>query len=602
MRFNTDRRKMEDTQHMRSVIVLTVFLLLCATDVALSSRSIVLCPAGCRCRRMQTGVSTDCSDTGLANVPTRYIDPETTHLDLRRNGIRLIREGAFFGITNLSTLLLDDNRVSDIEPHAFRGLANIVRLSLRRNKFKVLRTEALSGVAGDEGACASRRNCVIDLRDNDVAAVERNAFAWVRRLSVLLGGGNDDLTIDAYAFYGVRDVPRVEIRDVPTLTLKPRIFTNAENVGAVVVSGTSVPVLRRFTFEGLKNVQTLEFTDCHLGDVQPFAFSGIHYAASPEMTWDTTRVTLARAVDTPPSYTVGGTTPQPEFPAGGLVNISECRVDVIPTDAFRDTTLASVVVADSVVSLVDTLAFRGMSRLRVLVFSRSRLGALSGQCFSALVRVHQLLLVNTLVDEIPPYAFKDSEGIQLLSIVMPRNSSLVLRSQAFAQLIETNEFRITGSSNTRLTIEVDAFQSMFGVRHFRIANVTLPVVARNTFRGLGKVTHFLLHHCRVKHIEEAAFGVSYGLGAIDTLDMSIGNALPCDCVTATRMREFERTFSRYTVHCTEVGGRRRTITADDSYAETCNRSSATAVTLLSSAATAITVCLLAVSCYITTMS
>ncbi|KAK2185404.1 hypothetical protein NP493_238g02023 [Ridgeia piscesae] len=597
---------MEVTPRMRSAIVITVLFLLCITDVALGLRGLILCPAGCRCSRLQTGVSTDCRAVGLSSVPIRYIDPDTTHLDLRRNSIRLVREDTFFGLTNLSTLLLDDNRVSDIEPHAFRGLASIVRLSLRRNRVEVLRTDALSGVAGDESACASasasRRNCIIDLRYNDIAAVERNAFAWVRRLSVLLGSGSDDLTIEAYAFYGVRDVPRVEIRDVPSLTLKPRIFTNAENVGAVVVSGTSVPVLRRFTFEGLKNVHRVEFTDCHLGDVQPFAFSGIHYAASPEVTWDATRVTLARSSGSLPSYTiVAATTPEPEFPAGGLVNISECRVDVIPTDAFRDTNLANVVVVDSVVSLVDALAFRGMSRLRVLVFSRSRIGALSGQCFGALAHLRQLLLYDTLVDEIPPYAFKDSEDIRLLSIVIPRNSSLVLRSLAFAQLIETKEFRITGSPHTRLTIEVDAFQSMFGVTDFRIANVTLPVVARNTFRGLGKVTHFRLHNCRVTHIEEAAFGVSYGLGAIDTLDMSIGNALPCNCVTATRMREFERTFSRYTVHCTEVDGRRRPITADDYSADTCQTPSA-AVTLLSATATTIVVCLSVVFCYIPTAS
>ena len=600
---------MEVTPRMRSAIVLAVVFLLCVTDVA---RALVLCPAGCRCRRLQTGVSTDCRAVGLSSVPIHNIDPDTRLLDLRRNSIRLVREDTFFGLTNLSTLLLDENRLSDIEPHAFRGLASIVRLSLRRNKVKVLRTDALSGVSGDESACAtasaSRWNCVIDLRYNDVAAVERNAFAWVRRLSVLLGSGSDELTIDAYAFYGVRDVPRVEIRDVPSLTLKPRIFTNAENVGAVVVSGTNVPVLRRFTFEGLKNVHRVEFTDCHLGDVQPFAFSGIHYAASPEVTWDATRVTLARAASgSPPPYAVvaaaaATTTPEPEVPAGGLVNISECRVDVIPTDAFRDTNLASVVVADSVVSLVDELAFRGMSRMRVLVFSRSRIGALSGRCFGALAHLRQLVLHETLVDEIPPYAFKDSEDIRLLSIVIPRNSSLVLRSLAFAGLIETKDFRITGSRHTRLTIEVDAFQSMFGVTDFRIANVTLPVVARNTFRGLGKVTHFRLHNCRVTHIEEAAFGVSYGLGAIDTLDMSIGNALPCNCVTATRMREFERTFSRYTVHCTEVDGRRRPITADDYSADTCQTTSSAAVTILSATTTTIAVCVLAVFCYITTAS
>ena len=593
---------MEGTLRMRVSVVSTVFVLLCACELALSS-DIDECPNDCHCRQSKTGIITDCLNAGLPSVPTEYIHLGTTYLDLRRNNIRFIREEAFFGLSNLSTLLLDDNRVSDIEANAFRGLSNIVRLSIRRNRLKLVRGDALAGVSGDESACAARQNCVIDLRDNDIATVERNAFAWVRRLSVLLGGGDDHLTIDAYAFYGVRDVPRVEIRDVPTLTLKPRIFTNAENVGAVLISGTHIPVLRDFTFEGLKNVHTLEFSQCILGDVQPFAFSGVSYAASPAVMWNATTMTLARSDEASPSYAAaaskGGATPEPDYIGGGLVNVTGCRVDVIPTDAFRDTNLASVVIVDSVVTLVDKLAFRGMSKLRLLVIARTRLEILARRCFGEMSRVRRLLFYYNILDEIPPNAFKNSEGIGRLSFFLLRNTSLVLRSSAFAHLIDTTSFEIIGSSDTRLTIEADAFQNMFGVTHFRIAYVTLPVVARNTFRGLGKVKQFELHDCRVSLIEEDAFGVSYGLGAIDTFDMSVGNALPCDCVTAKRMREFERTFSQYTVYCTELGGSRRLITADDAYA--CKVTSA-AVTLLSSAVTTSVVCLLATYCYILTSS
>ena len=586
---------------MRGLVASIAFVMLFVCELSLCSDTESICPNKCHCRRSHAGIVTDCSNANLPSVPTQYIHPDTTHLDLRRNNIRFIRKNAFFGLSKLSTLLLDDNRVSDIEAHAFSGLSNVVRLSIRRNRLKLVRRDALAGVSGDESTCAARQKCVIDLRDNDVVTVERNAFAWVRRLSVLLGGGDDHLTIDAYAFYGVRDVPRVEIRDVPTLTLKPRIFTNAENVGAVLISGAHLPVLRNFTFEGLKNVHTLEFADCILGDVHPFAFSGIHYAASPEVTWNATAMTLARSDEASRSYVIvsQGATPEPDFLGGGLVKVTGCRVDVIPTDAFRDTNLASVVIVDSVVSLVDKLAFRGMSKLHVLVIARSRLVTLSRRCFGEISRVRQLLFYYNIVDEIPAYAFKNSEGIGRLSFFLLRNASLVLRSSAFTHLIDTTAFEMIGASDTRLTIEADAFQNMFGVMHFRIAYVTLPVVARNTFRGLGKVKQFELHDCRVSLIEEDAFGVSYGLGAIDTFDMSVGNALPCDCVTAKRMREFENTFSRYIVYCTELGGHRRIITADDAYA--CKVSSA-GITLLSSAVTTFTYCLLATHCYILTSS
>jgi len=67
---------------------------------------------------------------------------------------------------------------------------------------------------------------VIDLSYNDVRAVERHAFAWLRRVDVVLGRGRVPLSLDAYSFYGARDMRRVAVAGVPALTLRPRIFTN----------------------------------------------------------------------------------------------------------------------------------------------------------------------------------------------------------------------------------------------------------------------------------------------------------------------------------------------------------------------------------------
>ena len=67
---------------------------------------------------------------------------------------------------------------------------------------------------------------MIDLSYNDVRGVERHAFAWLRRLDVVLGHGRVPLSLDAYSFYGARDMRRLAVAGVPALTLLPRIFTN----------------------------------------------------------------------------------------------------------------------------------------------------------------------------------------------------------------------------------------------------------------------------------------------------------------------------------------------------------------------------------------
>jgi len=91
---------------------------------------------------------------------------------------------------------------------------------------------------------------VIDLSYNDVRGVERHAFAWLRRLDVVLGHGRVPLSLDAYSFYGARDMRRLAVAGVPALTLRPRIFTNTHVRCQWCIGGGVYAGIRRIPTSG----------------------------------------------------------------------------------------------------------------------------------------------------------------------------------------------------------------------------------------------------------------------------------------------------------------------------------------------------------------
>lgn len=112
------------------------------------------CPGSCYCE----GTKVDCSHRSLTSIP-QEIPTTTTHLilsdnqitkisalglfnripnlktlDMTRNKINNIEEGAFEGATSITDILLSENLISGVNSMIFRGLVNLKSLSLYGNK------------------------------------------------------------------------------------------------------------------------------------------------------------------------------------------------------------------------------------------------------------------------------------------------------------------------------------------------------------------------------------------------------------------------------------------------------------------------------------
>nr|XP_020464358.1 peroxidasin-like [Monopterus albus] len=98
-----------------SPCLLAVALLLLASGPQLA----LCCPSRCLCFR----TTVRCMHLNLETVPA--VSPQTTILDLRFNKIKDLQPGSFRRLTNLNTLLLNNNHIRSIPREAFEDLENL---------------------------------------------------------------------------------------------------------------------------------------------------------------------------------------------------------------------------------------------------------------------------------------------------------------------------------------------------------------------------------------------------------------------------------------------------------------------------------------------
>ena len=79
----------------------------------------------------------------------------TQVLDLRYNELTVVRADSFSAVPNLSVILLDDNHIHQLEPHAFRGLTAVRLLSLTGNRITTVASNCFSHLAGRTDVCST---------------------------------------------------------------------------------------------------------------------------------------------------------------------------------------------------------------------------------------------------------------------------------------------------------------------------------------------------------------------------------------------------------------------------------------------------------------
>lgn len=130
------------------------------------------CPQGCRC----DGTRVDCSHWGLTDIPAA-IPTTTTHLILADNQITKISAlGLFNRIPNLKTLDMSRNKITEIEQGAFEGAYSINEILLAENQITTVNRAMFKGLNNLKS---------LSLFGNQISCVTPGAFDELTSLTSL---------------------------------------------------------------------------------------------------------------------------------------------------------------------------------------------------------------------------------------------------------------------------------------------------------------------------------------------------------------------------------------------------------------------------------
>ncbi|XP_068980285.1 peroxidasin isoform X2 [Bombus flavifrons] len=122
--------------------------------------------------------------------------------DLRFNNIAEIRPGSFHGLSNLHTLLLNDNRIKHLLPRTFEGASNLRILYLYKNRLERISPGAFSGLSNLEQ---------LYLHFNHLKEIRKGTFNDLPSLERLFLHSNLLHHLPADAFHNVGPMTRLRL-------------------------------------------------------------------------------------------------------------------------------------------------------------------------------------------------------------------------------------------------------------------------------------------------------------------------------------------------------------------------------------------------------
>ncbi|XP_012257101.2 peroxidasin [Athalia rosae] len=176
------------------VVVVVVVLLTLSVDAANYEGK--NCPAKCVCY----ADTVRCMFQKLRTIPD--VPRTTVVLDLRFNNVEEVPAGAFDGLDELRTLLLNDNQIKYLESGAFAGLKNLRVLYLYQNRIKRIAPGTFAGLPNLEQ---------LYLHDNYLKDIEVGTFSDLSSLERLFLQNNKLERLPADAFRNVGPMTRLRL-------------------------------------------------------------------------------------------------------------------------------------------------------------------------------------------------------------------------------------------------------------------------------------------------------------------------------------------------------------------------------------------------------
>ena len=166
-------------------------------------------------------------------------------------GPRRLKRGDFAGLSEVSTLFLDDNKLTTLPAGTFAGLDKLTFLSLENNRLTALPVGAFAGLD---------KLTSLSLENNQLTALPVGAFAGLDKLTSLSLENNQLTALPAGTFDGLGELTMIVLNNNQLTTLPAGTFDGLDKLAVLYLNGNQFARLPRGVFRGISNLDAL-----HLG-------------------------------------------------------------------------------------------------------------------------------------------------------------------------------------------------------------------------------------------------------------------------------------------------------------------------------------------------
>ena len=141
-------------------------------------------------------------------VPTD-IDPQTTMIAIRNTHIQTLDSNSFTSLTELKIVMLNQNKISSIEPGTFRNQANLIRLDLGYNSLPTFIGENFEGLDSLQ---------ILRITGNKITSMGAGAFANLPQINTIQVDITQltvfwEVILSPSAYPNTPKVPKVTVQD-----------------------------------------------------------------------------------------------------------------------------------------------------------------------------------------------------------------------------------------------------------------------------------------------------------------------------------------------------------------------------------------------------
>ena len=417
-----------------------------------------------------------------ANAFSEVSNLET--LDLWRNAITDVQIGAFNGLSRITHLLLHDNFIETLEPHVFNGLTRLWFLELSNNHIQTLE----AGIFDD-----LPRLYWLYLKNNRLQRIDNAVFSGLSALYSLNLSINQLSELKANTFNGLSNLRTLLLQENSFTELPADIFAGlGDRLETLALSSDGLSTLPAGIFAGLTSLKTLNLNYNNLSSLDADIFAGL--------------INL------------------------DFLYLNHNSLSSLDADIFAGLTkLRRLYLNHNNLSSLDADIFDGLTRLWFLDLSHNSLSSLPADIFAGVTRVVDLDLSHNTLSSLPADIFDEffalldldlshntlsslpadifDEFFALLDLDLSHNTLSSLPADIFAghSIIGIGVYELDLSHNSLSSLPADIFAGLDGMGYLDLGHNTLSSLPADIFAGLIELERLYLNHNSLSSLDADIF-------------------------------------------------------------------------------------------------